>query len=554
MSTDFEASNLAFSFLLLIDKVIIFEHNPKEKFFSHCVMDAAKTDDAQTPLAQNQRLQEQLRDYERLHRVLQTICSSLQVDEILQHIVDEAMSLCHAQQGVIMLFELAQKDEAKTLIRHGEDASNTLDHYLNNLLAGWISYHRKPLLTNNVLEILKLENLPAKYRDIASILSVPLELHGTSLGVINLVSLKAGQKFGERELRLLEILASQCAQFIVNAKLQEKLFAENQRLRQEVQDKYSFHGIIGHSPKMQEMFALLERVIPTEGRVLLEGESGTGKELVARIIHYNGPRKEQPFLAIDCGALPASLLESELFGYVKGAFTGALRDKKGLFDAADGGTLFLDEIVSMPLETQNRFLRAIQEGEIRPVGSTQVRKVDVRVITAASRNLRLEVQAGRFRQDLFFRLNVVNIPLPPLRERKEDIAILAHHFFNQMTTKYGKKLNGFQPETVAYLEDYAWPGNVRELEHVVERMVILAEQSLAYLGPELLPQEILPQLFASGDSPLADQKTLKAAHEKKTLLEALNKHNWNQSAVAQELGIHESTVRFRMHKHNIKKP
>jgi transcriptional regulator with GAF, ATPase, and Fis domain len=295
----------------------------------------------------------------------------LQVDEILRNIIDEAMNLCRAQQGAIMLFEPAKKEVAKTLIRHGEGAGNKLDHYLNNLLAGWISQHRKPLLTNNAPETLGPENLPAKYRDLVSILSVPLELHGTNIGVINLVSLETGQKFGERELHLMEILASQCAQFIVNARLHEKLFAENLRLRQEVQDKYSFHGIIGHSPKMQEVFALLQKVIPTEGRVLLEGENGTGKERVARVIHYEGPRKNGPFVVVDCGALSASLLESELFGYMKGAFTGAVRDKKGLFEAANGGTLFLDEIVNMPQETQSRFLRAIQEGEIRPLGSTQ---------------------------------------------------------------------------------------------------------------------------------------------------------------------------------------
>lgn len=522
-------------------------------------MNSTTIDSAQNLREQNQRLQEQLRDYERLHRVLQTICSSLQVDEILKNIIDEAMSLCNAQQGAIMLFEPAQKEIAKTLIRHGEGAGNKLDHYLNNLLAGWISQHRKPLLTNNVPETLGPENLPAKYHDIISILSVPLELHGASLGVINLVSLTAEQHFGERELRLLEILAAQAAQFIVNARLHEKLFAENLHLRQEVQDKYSFHGIIGHSAKMQEMFALLERVIPTEGRVLLEGESGTGKERVARVIHYNGPRKDKPFLAIDCGALPANLLESELFGYVRGAFTGALRDKKGLFEAANAGTLFLDEIVNMPLEIQSKFLRAIQEGEIRPLGSTQVKKVDVRIIAAASRNLRAEVEAGRFRQDLLFRLNVVNIPLPPLRERKEDIAILADHFLHKMATKYGKEITGFKPETLVCLEAYAWPGNVRELEHIVERMVILAEPSLAYLGLELLPQEMLPPSFVSHvssppESHVTRKKALKAEHEKTTLLEALRKHNWNQSAVAEELGIHESTVRFRMNKHGIKKP
>lgn len=178
-------------------------------------------------------------------------------------------------------------------------------------------------------------------------------------------------------------------------------------------------------------------------------------------------------MAIDCGALPANLMESELFGYVKGAFTGAMRDKKGLFEEANGGTLFLDEIVNMLLEVQAKFLRAIQEGKIRPVGSTQVKKVDVRIIAAASVNLRTQVETGKFRQDLFYRLNVVNVSLPPLRERKEDIAILANHFLKKTAEKHQRPIKGFKPETVAYLENYTWPGNVRELENIVERMVIL---------------------------------------------------------------------------------
>jgi transcriptional regulator with GAF, ATPase, and Fis domain len=508
---------------------------------------------------QNQRLHEQLHDYERLHGILQTICSSLQVDEILRNIIDEAMSLCHAQQGAIMLFEPTGREVAKTLIRHGEAAGNKLDHYLNNLLAGWIAQRGESLLTNDLLATFAPENVPAKYREVASILSIPLKWHDHDFGVINLVSLAREHEFGERELRLMEILAKPCAQFIANARLHESLFAEAERLRQEVQDKYSFYGLMGYSPKMQELRALLNKVIPTEGRVLLEGESGTGKELVARIIHYNGPRKDGPFVAVDCGALPANLLESELFGYVKGAFTGAAHDKKGLFEAAHGGTLFLDEIVNMPLDMQSRFLRVIQEGEIRPVGSTQTRKVDVRIIAASSSNLRAEVAAGKFRQDLFFRLHVVNIPLPPLRARKEDIPILANHFLIEMAAKHKKKINGFKPETMVLLEAYAWPGNVRELEHVVERMDILAEHDTAYLGPELLLPEIQTQALATYDSlapkpPPHDLKSQHEAHESAMLLEALLKHRWNQSATAKALGIRESNLRYKMRKYGIKKP
>jgi len=507
----------------------------------------------------HQTLPQQLEDYEKLLDVLQTIGSSLEVEAVLRQIIEAALSLCNAQQGAIMLFDPASHEIAKTLVRQNQAEGELLDHYLNTLLSGWALEHKAPQMTGDLAATFGAKQIKAKYQAITSALSVPLEWRGEIIGVINLLSLETNQKFGERELRLMKILASQCAQFITNAKLHEEVFAEADRLRQEIRDKYQFHGIIGHSPKMQALFALLERVIPTEGRVLLEGESGTGKELIARVIHYGGPRQAEPFVAVDCGALPANLMESELFGYVKGAFTGALRDKKGLFEEAHRGTLFLDEIVNMPIEVQAKFLRAIQEGEIRPVGSTQVKKVDVRLIAAASMNLRVQVEAGKFRQDLFYRLNVVNVALPPLRERKEDIAILANHFLKKAAEKQNRPLKGFKAEAVAYLENYTWPGNVRELENVVERMVILAEPKSELLAPELLPLEIRPQalegeLAVQQGKPSPGVKTMKDAYEKMILLEALMKHDWNQSAAGRELEIDEKSVRYKMQKFGIKKP
>jgi two-component system response regulator AtoC len=243
----------------------------------------------------------------------------------------------------------------------------------------------------------------------------------------------------------------------------------------ELRNESDFAGICGHSAQMQNVFSLLRQVIPTDVRVLISGESGTGKECVARAIHDGGPRKDGPFVAVDCGALPANLLESELFGYVKGAFTGADRDRKGLFEEAHGGTLFLDEIVNMPVEVQAKLLRAIQESEVRPLGSSRVRKVDVRIIAAASESVRDEMIAGHFRRDLFYRLNVVNFNLPSLRERKEDIPILADHFLSTMNKRYGKHIKGFQADAMAHLEAYAWPGNIRELEHAMERAVVLCQ-------------------------------------------------------------------------------
>lgn len=505
-------------------------------------------------------LRQQVQDFERLNNVLQVICSSLNIDDILQRIITEAINLCHADEGTIMVFGQGTRQVTRTLIRKGKEATATkLNHYLNNLLAGWISRHRKPVTIDNLVDMFGEEKVTKKHRGISSALSVPMEFSGKILGVINLISLKPDKRFTERELRLIKILASQCVQFIVNAKLHDDLFAETQRLRKEVKDKYSFSGIIGCSPKMLEVFALLEKVIPSESRVLIEGESGTGKEMVARVLHYNGPRKEGPFVTIDCGAVPANLLESELFGHVKGAFTGALRDKKGLFEEANRGTLFLDEIVNMPIEVQAKFLRTIQEGEIRLLGSNKVRKIDVRIVAAASGSLKNHVQAGTLRQDLYYRLNVISINLPPLRERKEDIIVLADYFLGKMVENCGKKVKMFGLDTIAYMEAYPWPGNVRELENTVERMIILADQNTEKLQPDLLPAEIRPELSEKivshfQPTPSRGIKSMKEDYEKKLLLEALIKHKWNQSSVARELKISERTVRYHIRKYGLKKP
>jgi Nif-specific regulatory protein len=497
-------------------------------------------------------------DYKKLIDLIQEIGSSLEIKQVLNRIISGAVSLINADQGAILLFDPAHIQEERTLIRKESEGRMLLDHYLNLLLSGWTRRNKKPLLTNNLAKTFGSGKVKKRYQDISSVLSIPLKLHDDVVGVFNLISFDKHHTFGERELQLIEILATSCVQFILNARLHEELFTETVRLRKEVREKYAFHGIIGQSPKMQQVFSLLERVIPTEGRVLLEGESGTGKELIARILHYCGPRKDGPFVAVDCGALPASLLESELFGYVRGAFTGAHHNKTGLFEEAHNSTLFLDEIANMSIEVQSKFLRAIEEGEFRPLGTTQVKKVDVRIIAAASDNLLTQVDAGKFRQDLFYRLNVVNITLPSLRERREDISILAYHFLNKMKDKHKKNIRGFKPETIVYLENYQWPGNVRELENIIERIVILAEDNIDYILPDRLPQEIKLKNFNNNSSlnlkaSSKDIKTKKDAFEKKILLEALNENNWNQSAAARKLGIRESTLRYKIQKFEIKR-
>jgi two-component system response regulator HydG len=278
------------------------------------------------------------------------------------------------------------------------------------------------------------------------------------------------------------------ARAVAKAVERKTLFDRNRQLECALRERDGAapEGLVGSSAPMREVVRMIEAVAYSATTVLVTGESGTGKELVARALHAKSPRKSHPFVALNCGALTETLLESELFGHVRGAFTGAQRDQRGLFDAADGGTIFLDEIGDIPLSTQVRLLRVLQEGEIKRVGSADSLKVDVRVIAATHRDLPKLVKAGKFREDLFYRLNVINIPLPPLRDRVDDVPLLAHHFLRRYAERLGKRVRTLAPETVELLCGYRWPGNVRELENAVERAVVLCR------GDAIAPSDLPP--------------------------------------------------------------
>ena len=269
-----------------------------------------------------------------------------------------------------------------------------------------------------------------------------------------------------------------------------QLVCQNRYLTRELQDRYQFSNIIGKSAAMQRIYRLIEKVAPSRATVLITGESGTGKELIARAIHFNSPRAERPFISVNCGALPETLLESELFGHEKGAFSGAVSQRKGRFELAHEGTLFLDEISEMSSPLQVKLLRILQEMEFERVGGSQSLKVDVRVVAASNRDLHIEVAEGRFRSDLFYRLNVVHVPLPPLRERKDDIPLLVNHFLRKYAV--GERLCNFriEPEAMRLLLDYQWPGNVRELENVIERAIILSN------GEEIMAKDLPPEVIS----------------------------------------------------------
>ncbi|MGQ9618197.1 MAG: sigma-54-dependent transcriptional regulator [Candidatus Aminicenantia bacterium] len=276
---------------------------------------------------------------------------------------------------------------------------------------------------------------------------------------------------------------------IIRNALEKKILKEeNIRLKNELIEKYSFHNLVGRSKKMREIFSLVEKIAPTNSTVLITGESGTGKELVAKAIHYSSPRREEPFVSINCGALPEALLESELFGHVKGSFTGAYTDKKGLFEIANKGTILLDEISEMSLWMQVKLLRVLQERKIRRVGGIEEREVDVRIIASTNVDLSERIKDGRFREDLFYRLNVIRINLPPLRERKEDIQLLVKHFIEIYSRKTGKGIKSIREDTLKILESYHWPGNVRELENCIERAVIF--ETYDSITPDSLDESI----------------------------------------------------------------
>ncbi|MFU8857902.1 MAG: sigma-54-dependent transcriptional regulator [Deferrisomatales bacterium] len=331
----------------------------------------------------------------------------------------------------------------------------------------------------------------------------------------------------------------------------KSLETENVRLRREVTRRYGFENIVGDSAPMQRVFRLVEKVAETDAPVLLTGDSGTGKELVARALHYRSPRAPKPFLPVNCAAIPRELLESELFGHVKGSFTGAVRDRPGKFEEAGGGTLFLDEIGELPVELQAKILRALQEREVTPVGSNQAVRVDVRIVAATNRDLEEEIEEGRFREDLYYRLAVVPIHLPSLRERPEDIPLLVAHFLKALAP--GEKV-GFTPRALEALKRHPWKGNVRELENTVERLLILREKDVLDLEdlPEKLRRPPEEGAQAGGFQFVFPPEGVGLEEAEGALIrEALRRTDWNQSRAARLLRVPRHILLYRMEKYGI---
>ncbi|UCE78750.1 MAG: sigma-54-dependent Fis family transcriptional regulator [Nitrospiraceae bacterium] len=316
----------------------------------------------------------------------------------------------------------------------------------------------------------------------------------------------------------------------------KKVMNENLALRQQLSQQFGSKEFVGTSNQIMYVFEVLEKVIPTRSNILILGESGTGKGLVAEIVHCNSQRKDRPFISINCSAIPENLLESELFGYRKGAFTGAASDKKGLIVLADEGTLFLDEIGDMPLSLQSKVLKVLESGEVLPIGGTSQTYVDVRVIAATNKNLEELIAKGLFREDLYYRLNVIEVKIPSLRERREDIDVLAQHFLEKCCKENNKNITGISDEAMEVLHNYSWPGNIRELRNVLERAVVLATSEKIELKE--LPDKLLVMKEVEGD--LLKNKI--DSYEKKVIVDTLEAHNWNKEEAARMLGVDLATL------------
>ncbi len=474
-----------------------------------------------------------------LVKISREINSMQEQNELLERILQTAMQTLAAERGFILL----QAPNTDTgFIAHAAknispeaiaDLAQISGSIVRHILSGGdaVVWHDSDLPEG----LAKTESIIAHH--IRSVACVPLRLKNRLVGAIYLDSHATALAFTQKALPFLDAFANQAALAIENARLYQNLREENRRLRAEVQSRHRFAEIIGKSGAMRAVFEVMERVLESRASVLLTGESGTGKELVARAIHYNGAWSEKPFVALFCGSVPETLLESELFGHKRGAFTGAMSDKRGLFEVADGGTFFLDEIGDLSAAVQAKLLRVLQEGEIKRVGETQIRKVNVRIISATNRILKEEVRAGRFREDLFYRLSVINLHLPALRERSDDIPLLAHHFLDRYAKENRKAVQGFSEAAMLQLRRYVWPGNVRELENTIERAVVLARS--AWLTETDL------QIPANENAAYEAGMSLEA-YERQIVERVLRENGGHITQTATKLGVSRRWLHYRL--------
>ncbi|MGC8871346.1 MAG: nif-specific transcriptional activator NifA [Caldimicrobium sp.] len=500
-----------------------------------------------------------------LFEVSKVLSSSFNLKENLYRAMEILSDYLDMRRGTITLLD-KDTGELKIEVAYGLTPEQIAKgrYKIGEGIVGRVVEKGEPMVVPDIgKEPLFLNRTGARIeKDNISFLCVPIKFKDEILGVLSVDRIFDETISFEEDLRVLEIVATLISQAL---KLYQAFYEERARreeLEYELKERYAFKNIIYASPEMKEVIKIALKIAPTKATVLLRGESGTGKELLARAIHYASPRANKPFIAINCAAIPETLLEAELFGYEKGAFTGAFTSKKGKFELADGGTLFLDEIGDLPLSLQAKLLRVLQEQTFEKLGGTKLIKVDVRIIAATHRNLEEMVERGEFREDLYWRLNVIPIFIPPLRERKKDIPLLVNHFIKKFNEIYGKNIK-IKPEALEVLLDYPFPGNIRELENLIERLVLLTEgewiegesvKSILKIKKSLLKEDKLstpPRAdFSKKESLLKEIERI----ERERILKVLEECNFNQTKAAKILGLTRRQLSYRLQKYLKKIP
>jgi len=477
------------------------------------------------------------------------------LDQLLEAMLDNVIELTHADKGFLLLIEGAEAAAAeaaaadpqahvradadrKLAIRAARNVrkeviADTHGGISDSIVRQVIESMRPVIVSDALADTTFGRSDSVIAMKLSSVMCAPLISQGQVIGALYVGNDKIKHLFERTQLELLSIFASQASLLLQNAMLVNGLRADKAKLVAELHDK-RFGEIIGACPSMLEVFRKLQKVATTDISVLITGETGTGKELIAKEIHRRSPRQNGPFVTINCGAIPENLIESELFGHVKGAFTGAVASRPGKFQVADKGTLFLDEIGELPLNLQVKLLRALQERIVFRVGDSRPEKVDIRIVAATNRNLEEEIRTGNFREDLYYRLNVVNIWLPPLRDRGDDVMIIAKVLLSKYADELGSAVKGFSPAALAAIKKHAWPGNIRQLENRIKKALVLCERTL--LDPEDL------DLGPSAEVPIMPLEKAKEDFQRRYVLEALERNNGNRTQTARDLGVDPRTI------------
>jgi transcriptional regulator with GAF, ATPase, and Fis domain len=471
--------------------------------------------------------------FEKLNDFSARLMQKHDLGELLDELMDSVIEITNADKGFLILCEGEILDIKVARNLKQENIADAVTQLSDSIIAKVVKELR-PLIISDAMNDEEFSGSKSVMKlKLSSVICVPLLERGKLLGLIYVGNDSVVDLFQEEMMRALNVFAAQASLIISNALLLQELKVDNRRLSERL-EQMRFGDIIGSSKAMQDVFNKVEKVAATDISVLITGETGTGKELIAREIHRRSARANGPFVTINCGAIPENLLESELFGHVKGAFTGAVANKQGKFQSASSGTLFLDEIGEMPLALQVKILRALQEKVVVRVGDTRPETVDIRVLTATNRNLEDEIKNGNFREDLYYRLNVVNLHLPPLRVRGDDVLVIARYLLSRYSREYEARARGFSPNATVAIRKYHWPGNIREMENRIKKAVVLTEGNL--VGPEDLglDADTLPTIL-----PLADAKE---KFQRDYINEVLALNNGNRTKTARDLGVDPRTI------------